>query len=900
MTIQSKFRKLIFPLVGAGSLLWFLLRVIPKPSRAAYPCMRVAYPIASAFVTYLIGITVSIFAFHKMKIYQKQSKYFVSMVLFIIAIVSGFVVFQADSPPVFADSSYLDIPNEPIGTGKGIHPGRVVWFYNPDATNEVCRNNQMRDVFHLPENTDIAVVEEMVTNSILNLTNETTVYEAWDALFKSFNIKKNKGALGYQSGEKIFIKPNLVGSTVVSSSNHDIVSLDSYTCAQVTPQPVLAILRQLINEYGIDQDNISVGDPQRDIQNAYWDIWHTEFPNVHYICHKGGEGRVKADKGSEPSIFYSDKGAILRQGTWSDNSWGNPIYQDTLYTVIEEADYLINFGALKVHERAGITILGKNHFGSHVRRNAKHLHMGLVNPDGFSPQGNHNARFGYGKYRVLVDLLGHEKLGGKTILYMIDGLWGSTGAGTKPVKFKNSPYNNDWPSSILISQDPVALESVCYDILKDEFTIDNHAETYPQMEGVDDHLHQAADASNWPDGIVYDPENDGTPIASLGVHEHWNDCDNKEYSRNMGEDTGIELLYKDATNETQDETVLVNHVLDTPIMDGNIDDLCWQETDWQEIGQTWMPYKAFVLADDFTGRYKSVWNTGNNRLYFLVEIKDDVLVDGYVVNQGGYYKYDVLELFVDEDHSGGLHTESMGAQNSENAFAYHVNADFPGEGNVIYEMAAMDGYEANQIANYANHFPDFALKQYSYKNVYEFSLQLYSDDFDIDYPEASLVDLTVDKMIGFSMAYCDNDDPDENSKIRDNFFGSVEVAHQDSNNHWINADLFGTMKLVDLNNTVAVDQENMIQNLDNFVLNQNYPNPFNPNTVISYQLSVISDVQLDVYNSAGQHVSNLVFGKQDEGFYQIQFDGSKLPSGIYVCRLIANNFVVKKKMLLLK
>jgi uncharacterized Fe-S center protein len=57
------------------------------------------------------------------------------------------------------------------------------------------------------------------------------------------------------------------------------------------------------------------------------------------------------------------------------------------------------------------------------------------------------------------------------------------GANLKPVKFKMAPFNNDWPSSIFISQDPIALESVCYDILKAEFTSDKHAETYPQMEG---------------------------------------------------------------------------------------------------------------------------------------------------------------------------------------------------------------------------------------------------------------------------------------------------------------------------------------------------------------------------------------------------------------------------------
>ena len=203
---------------------------------------------------------------------------------------------------------------------------------------------------------------------------------------------------------------------------------------------------------------------------------------------------------------------------------------------------MIYVGAFKVHERAGITLIGKCNFGSHTRTNAMHLHMGLVNPDGFSPAGNKNSRFGYNKYRVLVDLMGHKKLGGNAMLFVVDGLWGGAGANLKPVKFKMAPFNNDWPSSIFISQDEIALESVCYDILKAEFTSDKHAETYPQMEGVDDHLHQAADSLNWPAGIRYDPENDGTVIGSLGVHEHWDNATDQKYSRDLGIGTGIELV----------------------------------------------------------------------------------------------------------------------------------------------------------------------------------------------------------------------------------------------------------------------------------------------------------------------------------------------------------------------
>jgi hypothetical protein len=67
------------------------------------------------------------------------------------------------------------------------------------------------------------------------------------------------------------------------------------------------------------------------------------------------------------------------------------------------------------------------------------------------------------------------------------------------------------------------------------------------MVGVDDHLHQAADSANWPAGVRYDPENDGTVLGSLGAHEHWNNAVAMEYSRNLGTGDGIELVKLNTT-----------------------------------------------------------------------------------------------------------------------------------------------------------------------------------------------------------------------------------------------------------------------------------------------------------------------------------------------------------------
>ena len=87
---------------------------------------------------------------------------------------------------------------------------------------------------------------------------------------------------------------------------------------------------------------------------------------------------------------------------------------------------------------------------------------------------------------------------------------------------------------------------------------------------------------------------------------------------------------------------------------------------------------------------------------------------------------------------------------------------------------------------------------------------------------------------------------------------------------------------------------------ENYYLSQNYPNPFNPETRIDFSIPQKQMVALRIYNTIGEQVAELLNEEKDAGSYSVTFNGSNLPSGIYIYRLSTQNTVLIKKMTLLK
>jgi hypothetical protein len=209
-----------------------------------------------------------------------------------------------------------------------------------------------------------------------------------------------------------------------------------------------------------------------------------------------------------------------------------------------------------------------------------------------------------------------------------------------------------------------------------------------------------------------------------------------------------------------------------PLIDGVASESCWTKADWAPIDQLWIG--AAFSAADFSGKYKAVWTP--QKLYILVEVTDDVLFDYYPDPLTNWWDDDCVELFLDENHSGGDH------QYNYNAFAYHVST--------LYDAVDI-GIDQNPHL-YNDHIQCKRIKNGS-TYTWELAITLYTDAFVYGALNNSVATLSEGKTLGFSIAYCDND----GGIHRDNFIGSQVLADADKNNSYINASLFGTIKLLD-------------------------------------------------------------------------------------------------------
>jgi uncharacterized protein (DUF362 family) len=406
--------------------------------------------------------------------------------------------------------------NTPLGEGKGIHPGRVVLVQDPKATSwDGTTGHWWDDNF-----TDQRAVDRMMSRSILDLTHQKNEKQAWDALFRNFNETHKQGSSGYRPGEIVAIKVNC---------NQDRSPAWGVPMARPgapprgpqnglpSPHAVVALITQLIHA-GVRGEDILVYDVTG-MRNVGQPIYtrvranpDRQFQAVRFLVGTDYDlgGRMAPTPDMENPVRFSKAGVPAAY----------------LATQVNATKYMINMALLRPHGMAGVTLIGKNHFGS----------VHFPNDGGWSPRALHDhvARTQpNGSYNALVDLMGHRHLGGKTMLYLLDGMY--TAEHNEGNVFRWASLGDHWASTLLISQDPVAIDSVGLDLLRSE------PRAVEVRGNADNYLHEAALANKPPSGATYNPDGRGR-LESLGVHEHWNNPAEKKYSRNLGRKQGIELL----------------------------------------------------------------------------------------------------------------------------------------------------------------------------------------------------------------------------------------------------------------------------------------------------------------------------------------------------------------------
>jgi hypothetical protein len=209
-----------------------------------------------------------------------------------------------------------------------------------------------------------------------------------------------------------------------------------------------------------------------------------------------------------------------------------------------------------------------------------------------------------------------------------------------------------------------------------------------------------------------------------------------------------------------------------PTIDGVADESSWEQASWHNLTHRWLGPE--YSAEDFQGRYKVVWS--EKKLFILAEFTDDILLDMHRDPLVQYWDDDCLEIFLDEDFSGGDH------QYNHNAFAYHMSLD----------NRAIDIGTDKRPHDYSHHV-ESRWKQQGNKVVWELAIDIYTDAYQDGADGNSPITLSAGKVIGLMVAYCDND----GSELRENFIGSEWAPGQKKDRGWIDAGLFGSLVLVE-------------------------------------------------------------------------------------------------------
>ncbi len=317
-----------------------------------------------------------------------------------------------------------------------------------------------------------------------------------------------------------------------------------------------------------------------------------------------------------------------------------------------------------------------------------------------------------------------------------------------------------------------------------------------------------------------------------------------------------------AVAQTQNDTIYNLKTLTPVVIDGQATEDCWQNAEWHNIDQVWIPYNAKMDEGDFEGKFKVSWD--ENYLYLLVEVVDDSLSDDHSDPLQNWWDDDCLEVFIDENRSMGDHERNC------NAFAYHTS--------LFYD--AVDLNSSGAGVNYKNNIEVDMDTIGDHRYLWEFAIKNYDATFNINNPEASRVYLSHNKLMGFTLAYCDNDE----TTARENFIGSMQMTAAHNNDMYKNADYFGPMLLLDPDSI----KTNVETNFEQPEMNV-YPIPAKNSLIIELSNLTHSSKSVSIANMAGQVVYQKTFIEN-----KLMINTNCFDAGMYILQVnYGNNFFTR-------
>jgi hypothetical protein len=214
-----------------------------------------------------------------------------------------------------------------------------------------------------------------------------------------------------------------------------------------------------------------------------------------------------------------------------------------------------------------------------------------------------------------------------------------------------------------------------------------------------------------------------------------------------------------------------------PVIDG-VTDAAWDRAAWAPVDVFWLGSQR-PGAQDFTGRYKAMWDAGN--LYLLFDITDDVLLDATANPLERYWDDDSVEIFIDENKSGGNH------QYNTSAWAYHIGT-----------LGDSVDFTNSASAKLLNSHITVRRISLGARHMWEMSMRVYAENYN-DNTINTPVALFAGKLMGFTAAYNDNDA----SSQRESMMGSVDTQGHKDNLGYIDASVFGSMRLIDSSSSTS-------------------------------------------------------------------------------------------------